>query len=238
MEYVDGFSLSELMTMARETKTALPTAFIARVGIEICAGLTYAHEEAVDAEGNPLRVVHRDLSPHNVLLSRSGQVKLTDFGIARVLGDAEAQQTANVVGKVAYMAPEVIRTNKFDTRADLFSFGVILWELLTGDRLFHRDNPAAAALATFEAIAPPPSIKRPRLHPRWNDICALALAREPEDRAANARQLSNLLLERLSEEGDPEGDEIRLVIHHLEEAWDDEAPVVDVVTDATLTDLH
>jgi serine/threonine-protein kinase len=236
MEYVDGYSLAELLEMAREAKVDLPPAFAARVGLEVCAGLQHAHAEAVDAEGSPLRVVHRDLSPHNILIARSGQVKITDFGIARVLGEAEAERTSRVVGKLAYMAPEVVQAGAFDTRADLYSFGVILWEMLTGERLFQRDNSAAAALAALEAVVPPPSSKRPKLHAQWNDICARVLAREVEDRVPDAAELSALLLERLGAEGDPEGDEIRLVVRHLEDLADAAYASEVERTDATLTD--
>ena len=140
-----------------------------------------------------MRVVHRDMSPHNVLLDRSGQVKISDFGVARALGDAHDLNTGNLAGKPAYMAPEQLRKSGIDARSDLWGVGVMAWEALTNRRLFFRDNDAATMLAVLEDPVLPPSTTRPVVGVHWDRFCVRALARDADHRFQTAAgMLANL----------------------------------------------
>src|SRR5688572_19178554 len=142
MEYMDGSNLSALAGRARQAKRSLPVPAAAYVARQLLAGLAHAHE-AHAGDGSPLRIVHRDLCPQNVLVSRNGEVKIADFGVARALKDAVVGETRSVAGHIAYMAPEQARGTVVDPRSDLFAVAVMLWELLAGARLFRRENEAA-----------------------------------------------------------------------------------------------
>jgi eukaryotic-like serine/threonine-protein kinase len=134
MEYLDGQPLNRLFTVAR-TQGLQPTAAYLRLVSDTLAGLHYAHELA-DYDGTPLNVVHRDVSPHNVFITYDGQVKLVDFGVAKAATHAQRTSTGVVKGKISYMAPEQALSVAVDRRADIFSVGVILWELVTGQRFW------------------------------------------------------------------------------------------------------
>jgi serine/threonine-protein kinase len=216
MEYVDGPSLQQVLSRARKADKPLPTDFIARVGTDLCAALLFAHEEAVDTEGRALRVVHRDLCPANILLSRAGTVKLTDFGIARVLGDAEVEQTSTVIGKIAYMAPELLIREAFDPRADIFSLGVILWEMLAGERFSRRNEQGAAALVVARHPAPLPSLLRKGIPRGWDEVVTRCLKPEAEDRYASVRELREDLLELLADEETADGHEVQRFLESFE----------------------
>jgi eukaryotic-like serine/threonine-protein kinase len=188
MEYVDGLTLSSLMRRLRGARIAIEPRLVAFVGREILAGLMHSHTGARDANGQLLRIVHRDLSPANVLLSHNGEVKISDFGVARALRDAAAAHTKTVVGHVAYTAPEQARALAIDERSDLFSLGVILWELLTGRSLFDRgsEGPTLIALVTDE-IPPPSSLRN--VAPGWDRLLLRALERDPERRTPSAKTM-------------------------------------------------
>jgi eukaryotic-like serine/threonine-protein kinase len=189
LEHVDGITVARLLQSGRHVEAGL-VAFIAR---EVLAGLAYSHAGARDARGQLLRVVHRDLSPSNILVSRSGDVKIADFGVARALKDAASAATKNVVGNVGYMAPEQARALPIDERSDLFSLGVILWELLTGRRLFDRGSEAPTLLALVSQPIAPPSTIRP-VDSGWDRLLACALARDPDKRFASAESMAQALV--------------------------------------------
>lgn len=191
MEYVDGMTLWALMRASREP---LPVGVIGLLGLEILAGLEHAHRIARGADGRPLRVVHRDLCPQNVLLSTNGEVKITDFGVARALRDAGTDQTNTVVGHLGYISPEQARGEAVDTRSDLFAAGVMLWELLVGGALFRRDNDAATLAALIYDEVPSASARRPGLDPRWDEFLQRALLRDPERRFQTAGAMARALL--------------------------------------------
>ncbi len=150
MEHVDGPTLADVLMERRRALQPLPPRVVAWLGLQLADGLHHAHVGATDAEGTPLRVVHRDLSPSNVMLERSGRVRLTDFGVAKALLDGTDPDTRNLVGKAGYIAPEALRGEAVDERGDLWSLGVILWEALSNRRLFQRDHEGAAMLAVAE----------------------------------------------------------------------------------------
>ena len=189
MEYVDGAPLSRVLSRAHEAEHTLSTALVAHVGRAVLDGLEHAHEGVRGADARPLRIVHRDLCPQNVLCSRIGEVKVADFGIARALGDAASAHTRTVAGHEAYMAPEQARAEPMDARTDLFSVGVVLWEMLAARRLFARPNPGATMLAVVSDEIPPITLVRADLDPAWDAFFASALSRDPYGRFPSARAM-------------------------------------------------
>jgi serine/threonine protein kinase len=188
MEYVDGRTLQDILAEHRRRDRPLHPRVVAWLGQELAQGLDYAHRGARDEHGKLLGVVHRDLSPSNVLLDRAGGVRITDFGVARMLR-GEALHTGTLMGKPAYVAPETIQNQKTDERSDLWSVGVILWEALANQRLFARDNEGAAMLAVVDSPIPAVSSVREGLAPAWDELFARLLVREPDQRFASAAEL-------------------------------------------------
>ncbi|HWM87915.1 MAG TPA: protein kinase [Kofleriaceae bacterium] len=183
MEYVDGPTLADLVAELERRGERLEPAVAAHVASELCKGLDYAHRKG---EG----VVHRDLSPRNVLLSRDGEVKLVDFGLALATDRARRGQpgAALPAGSFPYMSPEQVRREPLDARSDLFSLGVLLWEMLTGTRLFARDDPETTLAAVLGDPIPPPSQVAP-VPEELDRICLRALARAHGDRYASAGEI-------------------------------------------------
>jgi serine/threonine-protein kinase len=193
MELVDGLSLRAVSRRARAAGLAVPPSVAALVAREILAGLAYSHDGARAADGSLLRVVHRDLCPANVLLSRNGEVKISDFGVARALRDAESTHTRTVAGHTAYMAPEQARAQPFDARADLFALGVIVWELLAARPLFNRGAEGPTLLALMSDDIPPPSTLVPDLDPAWDAFVLRTIERDPARRFPSAAAMSAAL---------------------------------------------
>ncbi|MFT3700404.1 MAG: serine/threonine-protein kinase [Kofleriaceae bacterium] len=184
MDYIDGPTLYRLTeTMARrEARIDPPVA--AYITARILDGLDYAHRKG---EG----VIHRDLSPRNVMLSRDGEVKLVDFGIAVTLGEGEAGESnqSAPTGSFPYMSPEQVRKEPLTTQTDLFSAGVLAWEMLTGERLFARPDPEATLTAVKSGDIPLPSSRRADIPDRLDEIVMRALQREPGARWTNAGEM-------------------------------------------------
>ncbi len=192
MEYVDGLPLSKLAARARAADVTFEPDVVAHIGRSVLSGLDHAHEGVHDASGRPIHILHRDICPQNLLVSRIGEVKVTDFGIARVLSQPnEAANTRTIAGHEAYMAPEQIEGRQL-LASDLFAAGVVLWELLTGKRLFARDNPAATLLAVMAASVPPVSSLRSDVE-GWDAFLTKALARESAQRFGSAREMLDAL---------------------------------------------
>jgi serine/threonine protein kinase len=193
MEYVDGITLARFISACAASSLRVPDHVAGAITRHLLAGLHHAHAIARGADGRPLRIIHRDLCPQNVLMSRNGEVKITDFGVARALRDAESSHTRTVVGHTAYMAPEQAQAAALDPKADLFSVGVIVWELLATRRLFYRSTEAATLKALLdEPVRPITSIRRD-IDPAWEPFIARALARDPADRFASADEMSRAL---------------------------------------------
>jgi eukaryotic-like serine/threonine-protein kinase len=188
MEYVDGLALGTFARRAREAALPLPPHVVGLVARELLSALAHAHEGARDANGRTLRVVHRDVCPQNVLVSRNGEVKLTDFGVARALRDAEATHT-RAAGHVAYMAPEQARGEPVDRRVDLFAVGAVIWELLGGRRLFARDNEPATLIALLSEPVPLVTALREDVDRGWDIVLVRALAREASARFGSATEM-------------------------------------------------
>lgn len=215
MELVRGRTLRQVTDRCRETGQRLGVARAVHVAAEVARGLAHAHGLAEG--GRPLGIVHRDVSPQNVLLSFAGEVKLADFGIARARGAAERTAPGLLQGKVAYMAPEQARGSPVDGRADLFALGVVLWELLAGRRLFARESEAAtlAALLGEEPVSPP-SAWNEGVPPELDRLVLAALEREVERRTPDAEQmLAGLAAVRLRVARAPEDLELRPLLLSL-----------------------
>jgi serine/threonine protein kinase len=190
MEYIRGRSLLEAHKRASEVSAAVAPVLVAQIGVEIARGLGYAHR--LTEQGKPLNLVHRDVTPHNVLLSYDGAVKLTDFGIAKAGGRATA--AGMLKGKFAYMAPEQARGEPVDARTDLFSLGITLWELLTGARLFEGDTDMAVLRAVQERPVLAPSELNPGVGGELSGVIVKALERVPANRFQTAAELERALL--------------------------------------------
>ena len=217
MEFVDGLALGDLLRRATRAGMPLPPRLVAFIGREICAGLHFAHELARGPAGEALHVVHRDISPPNVLLSRTGQVKITDFGVAKVLRGAAQTQTSTVAGKLAYMAPEQASGEALDRRCDLFAVGILVWEMLCLRYLFPRTNDAVTLHAVLTGELPAPSSVRAGLRPEWDAFCARALQRKADARFQSAVEMTAALDALLELEGVPKPDELSRWLGELEQ---------------------
>lgn len=193
LEFVDGVTLSELLKRLRADGELLALPVVAYITREVLMGLAYSHGGARDTEGRLMRVVHRDLCPSNVLVSKNGEVKIADFGVARALKDAESASTTSVVGHVAYISPEQAQAKPVDERSDLFSLGTIIWEMLCDRPLFNRGAEAPTLMALVHGDIAPPSTHRAPIDEGWDALVMLALERDVDQRAASARDLIRLL---------------------------------------------
>lgn len=187
LEYVQGRTIADVWRAAARQGAMMPLPVTLGVALQVCEALDYAHE-AMDRGGNPLRIVHRDVTPHNIMVTRSGVVKLMDFGVART--DARVATEAGIVkGTFSYMAPEQIRAKDVDRRADVFSLGVIFYELTTGRRLFRGTDPEVM-VSIVEKDAPPPSSWLPDYPADLEEIVMATLRRDPRSRIASAAHLA------------------------------------------------
>ncbi|MEJ7600453.1 MAG: serine/threonine-protein kinase [Kofleriaceae bacterium] len=195
MEYVRGASvLSLLRGRHRLGHSGLPYGQIARIATAVCEALHYAYT-APDADGLPFHVIHRDVSPSNVLVGFDGQVKLVDFGIAKMVEREGVTQATTIKGKYGYLTPEQIRCHPLDQRSDLFSLGTMLWEMSVGERLFQRDNEMQMMYAILEERIPLPS-ERAKDYPKdLEQIVMRALARKRDERYPDAAMLAHELRE-------------------------------------------
>ncbi len=189
MEHIAGWDLSQLARFATRLDRPFPFHLAAKICSDLASALEAAHS-ATDLQGSPTPIIHRDVSPHNVLISRDGAVKLTDFGIAKALESGALTPTATLKGKLAYLAPEVaLGTAAIDTRADLFPIGIILYQLLTLKKLFQRSSDYATVHALLHDRIAPLRELVPGVPPVLEEIALRALARDPEARYPTARQL-------------------------------------------------
>ncbi len=189
MEFLAGEDLRRMLNKLRmppHRRLSLPLAI--HIVAQICNGLHFAHE-LTDSEGNPLDLVHRDVNPANVIVTYAGEVKIIDFGVAKVSTTTRKTLAGVIKGKVAYMSPEYILSRKVDRRSDVFSTGIILWEMLMGRPLFARDCDAATIYAVMNDPIPRPSVERPEIPPELDAIVARALARSPRERFATADEM-------------------------------------------------
>ena len=193
MEYIHGEDLGRVMRKAWEQNQWVARPLAIRIVAAACEGLYYAHSRT-DESGRPLRVVHRDISPQNILISFDGSVKLVDFGIAKAADQASLTRSGAIKGKFAYMAPEQASGKPLDCRADVFSIGLVLYELLTGVRPLKRDSELATLQAALECAIPPPS-EVADVPAELDSVVMQALAKTIDSRYRDARQFQLALEE-------------------------------------------
>jgi serine/threonine protein kinase len=192
MEYLRGRDVSEILRRLRNRERPCPVGVAAFIAREVAGALAYAHTLAAP-DGTAFNIVHRDISPSNIICLRAGGVKLLDFGIAKALGEPEVEKTGLGVfkGKLSYIAPERIKDLPIDGRADLFALGTVLWEMLAGRKLFRGKSDFQTLKNVAEMEVPPPSSIRPDVPPELDRIVARALARDPAERYATGQALAD-----------------------------------------------
>ena len=188
LEFVHGRDLRSIFDRMRNKGDSLPIAMACYVTMQVCEGLDYAHNKR-DAQGRELNLVHRDISPQNVLIGYEGEVKLIDFGIAKAAGKASKTQAGILKGKFGYMSPEQVRGLPIDKRSDIFAVGIVLYELLTGERLFIGESDFSTLEKVRNVEIMPPSSYNKKIPQELERVVLKALARDPEDRYANAIDL-------------------------------------------------
>jgi len=190
MDYVHGEPLSRLLK--RGAREPVPPRIASAIVSQVLLGLHAAHE-ATGEDGEPLMLVHRDVSPHNVLVSEDGVARVVDFGIAKATTRAQQTERGKLKGKLGYMAPEQVNLEAVDRRADVFAVGVVLWELLTGKRLFCADNPAAVVQQLLHAEIEAPSQVVSGLSADIDEVVLHALSRDVSERFVTARAMAQAL---------------------------------------------
>jgi len=204
MEYLEGEGLSEVMRQARKQRQPVPPVLAAGMALQMCEGLHHAHT-MLGPDGEPLKVVHRDVNPQNIFVLYSGGVKLVDFGIAKAAKRFSQTSTGMLKGKYGYMSPEQIMNLSLDSRSDVYSAGVVLWEMLTGRRLFRQSNELEILKAITEQDTPPPSSILPTVPQALDDICTKALKRSRDLRYQTAGEMRlelSFYLKRIKETSD------------------------------------
>jgi len=199
MEFVQGYNLRKIFQQANLRNLPVPIEIAVYITMQICNGLAHAHEKR-DTDGNPLHIVHRDVSPPNALVSKAGEVKLTDFGLAKAVSQMEETDPGVVKGKFSYLAPETAGGKDVDHRADLFAVGIILFELLTNRRLFLGATDAETVELVEAAEIPSVSKLNPDVPRELQLIVEEALAKNPKRRFSSAKVFSQRLARWLSSE--------------------------------------
>ena len=197
MEFLAGLSLAMIVRRAGERLPGgkIPAPLVLNVAAQACAGLHYTHER--QSNGKPLNMVHRDISPQNLVVSFEGVVKVVDFGIARAELRETKTKAGTIKGKFAYMSPEQCVATNVDRRTDVFALGVIVHELLTGRRLFKRNSPYETYQAVLECAVEPPSKLDVQLDPALDDIVMKALTKDKEARYPSAEAFGDAMLKYL-----------------------------------------
>lgn len=204
MEYLFGESVSYIIRNCANMKWMIPEEICAGIILQAAQGLHYAHT-LCDFSGNPLNIVHRDVSPQNIFVLFDGVVKMVDFGIAKATTSSQKTQTGTLKGKFAYMSPEQVAGGALDARSDVFSLGIVFWELLCGRKLFRQENEFDIMKAIVERDAPPVSSTRTEIHPELERIVARALCRDRDQRYQSAGELQ---------------EDLRVFLQKSGKAWD------------------
>ncbi len=192
MEYISGKDVKTIFERARRIGEKVDIPRVCYIIMKVCEGLAYAHEKN-DSKGNPLNIVHRDISPQNVLISYEGEVKVIDFGIAKATGKQSQTQVGILKGKFSYMSPEQVRGLHVDHRSDIFSLGILLYEMLTLERLFLGESDFDTLEKIRKVEMSPPSLYNPHIPKELEDIVLKGLAKSPDDRYQSAHDLAEAL---------------------------------------------
>lgn len=193
MEYIHGTTVRELQILAQERNVGFPLEVVVALVEQSARGLHAAHE-LTDLDGRPLGLVHRDVSPHNLMCTEDGNVKLLDFGVAKATEGVDSTYSGNLKGKFAYMSPEQCLRSQLDRRSDVFALGIVMWELLTGQRLFKRPNELATMQAIINGDIPRPSDLGARLPLEVEDVLMRALAVDRDRRFVSAEEMRQALV--------------------------------------------
>ena len=197
MEFVDGCNLKALLERLKEKGRRVEIPLAIYVMLECCKALNYAHHAENPETQEPLNIVHRDVSPPNILLSKMGEVKLVDFGLAKANSQIESTDPGVVKGKFSYLSPEAASGKRVDARADIFAVGIILWEMFTGRRLFYGDTDYQTVELVRQARIPSIAALNPEIEPDLEAIVRKALARDPNERYQHAADLGDSLAQYL-----------------------------------------
>jgi len=200
MEYLEGESLGYLVREARRGQRYVPAHLSAGIVAQVCDGLDYAHK-FLDEVGRPMKIVHRDVSPHNIIVLFSGGVKLVDFGIAKAASKMHQTRVGTMKGKLTYMSPEQCLGEDVDARSDVFSMGIVFWELLTRRRLFKRQNEAVMIQAVLNAPIPLVRDIRPDISIDLEAIVYRSLQRDRTERFQTAGEMGAAIRECLRHQG-------------------------------------
>ena len=219
MEYVSGRNVQHLMMKQQGKGGSLPVEHVCRIMAGVCDGLYYAHSRK-DYDGKPLNIIHRDISPQNILVSFAGGVKVVDFGIAKATTQLAQTRAGVLKGKYAYMSPEQVRGAKIDHRSDLFAVGLVMYEMLTGQRAFERDS----SLKTLKAIVQEKPLNPRELNPdvpmEVVKLLSKALEKNPDRRYKTAQEMQ-LAIEDFLESSPKKSNNVRLS-RYMYELFDDE----------------
>ncbi len=194
MEYCDGRNLKEYLDRLRQKKFVFPVEISVYIISQVCQGLHYAHTFTDKLTGKAAQIVHRDISPHNIMLTYDGSVKIIDFGIAKANTNSEATQAGTIKGKLSYLAPEYLEGHQLDPRYDMFAVGITLWEMLCSRKLFKAANDLAVLKKIQECKVPPPSKINPNVPKELDDIVMKALRKDRNKRFENMDQFNRALI--------------------------------------------
>jgi serine/threonine-protein kinase len=193
MEFVDGANLKAVVESLKRRSQRMSVAQAIYMMMEVCKGLSYAHEMRDPISGQPMNIVHRDISPPNVLMSRVGEVKIVDFGLAKAASQLELTDPGVVKGKFSYLSPEAASGMPIDHRSDVFSAGIVLYELLTGRRLFVGETDYQTVELVRKAYVPPVSKDNAEVPKALEDVLKKSLARDVNQRYQSARAFGDAL---------------------------------------------
>jgi len=192
MEFIQGETVTRLTRVSRSRARIVPMPIALAIAADMLQGLHAAHE-ATDEHGQPLQIVHRDISPHNVMVGNDGVARVLDFGIAKASSSSQSTREGEVKGKFAYMSPEQLSSVPVDRRADIFAASIVLWEMLTGGRLFQAPDPAAIVGKVLNSRIAPPSEHAQGIPPQLDALVLKGLARDPKLRFSTAAEMARKL---------------------------------------------
>ncbi len=194
LEYVHGKNLNQYLKVFKKNDIVFPVEIVVFIASQVCLGLDYAHKFTDKLTGQKLNLIHRDISPHNIMLDYDGQVKVIDFGIAKAETNTDETKAGTIKGKVAYLAPEYLQEEgKIDHRYDQFAVGLVMWELLTGKRVFEGNNEMAIVKKVYECKIPASSEFNPNVPKELEQILDIALDKNPNNRYEDMNQFSRAL---------------------------------------------